>query len=772
MIHATRCSAGSCNGSSLYFKLMADFDWGSAPTQLSGFKANLDGNQYLIQGYGVSGGTVPAVNPLFSTAAAATTLSSSTLKNLNLIHSSIIYSGTNNGLGMLYSALNGSGFTFSDVYLSGMMDLAGTPTGNARTGFVFGYTNTAFTSNVSMDHVMTAGTFSTHFTGNQQGAGGFYSNHLSGSGSALSITSSYNTLNLLFNSSGSTYGTGGILGQYDLSTSAVTAGSLTLDKIYVTGYLWNGGATTNPGIGGIVGVVATQSAAIPILSSSDYLTNTLSNLSFSGSLSANQSYIGGIVGKLSVTSGGQSITLKGNSTSGSISNSFATGQYVGGQFGQIKNNTVSTDSRLYLSDSIAENSVTQGGTGVTSYVGGLAGSIEVGNSTIASNHTFEMSNTLATGPVSLSTTVVGATGTLYAGGLVGYLYWSPTTASGVFSKNGATGNLTCSSAYYCGGLAGLLSGAASDAADTHLVDTSYATGSLTSSGTTTGYNYSTDHGGFVGLVRNGVKIQKSFATGSWSDTAGGLSGYGTGGFAGELGSNTTLAKCFSTGSITANTATGQIGGLVGRIQQSTLSNTATITQSWATGSISATSALVNAGSGIGGLIGYISGGTVTVDRSFAAGTSLDANPSGDSRASGFIGTVTSSNSAALEVKNSYSSIGTITGNNSKGFLNTVTTMGVCFYNSYYLTTGTVGASSTIGSGTANGTTCSTTSATQVSSTVLRNPASSIFSSSGWDYSGGLNFSSATPSWTSPTNGGSCSAYTCPSSSYFYPTIYW
>jgi hypothetical protein len=249
---------------------------------------------------------------------------------------------------------------------------------------------------------------------------------------------------------------------------------------------------------------------------------------------------------------------------------------------------------------------------------------------------------------------VGAGGTLYAGGLAGYLYWSPTTASGIATKNGAIGNITCSSAYYCGGFAGLISGAVSDAADSHLVDLSYANGNLTSSGTTTGLNFSTDHGGFVGLVRNGVKIQKSFATGNWSDNAGGLSGYGTGGFAGEMGSNSTLEKCFSTGSITANTATGQIGGLVGRIQQSTLSNLATITQSWTSSSVSATSANVSPGSGIGGLIGYISGGSVTVDRSFAAGASLAANPTGDSRASGFIGTITASSTAALEIKHSYS----------------------------------------------------------------------------------------------------------------------
>ncbi|NDG85023.1 MAG: hypothetical protein EBX52_08310, partial [Proteobacteria bacterium] len=439
MVHATRCSGASCNGSSLYFKLMTDFAWGSPPSQLAGFRANLDGNQYLIQGYGVNDTVVPAVNPLFSNTGSATTLSSTTLKNLNVLHSSIIYSGTSNGMGMLYSALNGTGFTFSDLFISGMMDLSGAPASNSRSGFLFGYTSAAYTGNTSMDHLMTAGTFSTRFSSNANGAGGYYSNHTPGASNQLAITNSYNTLNMLFNSSGSTYGTGGIIGQYDQASSGVTTGGINLDKIYVTGFLWNGGASTNPGLGGIIGLVTTQTSPVTIYSSSDFVNNSFTNLSFSGSLHASQSYMGGILGKVAITTGGQSFSINGNSTSGSILNQNTTGQYTGGLIGQFKNNSVATDARLYLNNNTTRNSVTLSGTGTTSYTGGLAGSLKIGNSTAGSNHTFESSNNLSTSAVTLATTSTGASGTFYVGGWVGYLYWSPTNASGVFSKNGASG---------------------------------------------------------------------------------------------------------------------------------------------------------------------------------------------------------------------------------------------------------------------------------------------------------------------------------------------
>ncbi len=766
MVHATRCSGGSCNGSTLFFKLMADFEWGSAPASLSGFRANLDGNQYMIQGYGVSGATAPGASPLFSAPGAITSLSSTVLKNLNLVHSMILYSGSQWGMGTLYSRISGSGFTFSDLFVSGFMNLSGSLSGNSRAGFLFGLVSSALTGNTIIDHVMTAGTFSTQFSTNSSGIGGYYSIHVPGAGTTLSITDSYSTLDLLVNNTGTTFASGGILGQYSISTTAIITGGINFNHVHSTGLLWTGGGTTNPGFGGILGALLTQATAV---TSGSLIPNSFTNMSFSGSIASTQHNTGGLIGRISVTAAGQSVVLEDNVTNGSVNNYNTISQYHGGLIGRIVNETVTSHSALSLNRNIVRGEVRMDSGSTSSNIGGLAGAVEVGNTAAGAGLVFEASRNHASGAVKIASTSTGAAGPNSIGGLIGQLSWAPTPASGIFSKNGATGDVSCTTAASCGGLVGLLIGAPGDAAGSHLVDSCYATGNVTSSETASSLTVGTGHGGFAGIVRDGIHIYKSFATGNWTDSASHyLVGYGSGGFAGELGANTTIEKSYSTGTVTALGATGEIGGFVGRIVLTSDTATSDIIQSWSSGSVSGTSATALTASGVGGFIGYVSGGIVTIDRSFAAGASVAGNLSANSKTSGFIGMTTTASTSSLEVKNSYSAASSVTGLSSTGFLTGLTNTAVCYTSSYYLHAGTSGGATATGSGTLGAVNCSGTSATQTTAATLRNPASAIFSDAGWD----SNFSSGTPSWVAPTNGAACTWDSCPSASYFYPTVYW
>ncbi|WP_208299859.1 MBG domain-containing protein [Azorhizobium sp. AG788] len=168
---------------------------------------------------------------------------------------------------------------------------------------------------------------------------------------------------------------------------------------------------------------------------------------------------------------------------------------------------------------------------------------------------------------STSAATVSASGVSgsYAGGLVGYNYFS-TSVIANSSASGAVSAAT-SAGSSAGGLAGLNAG---------IIRNSFATGNVTS-----GYN----SGGLVGN-NNGGHVTNSFATGS-------VAGYYQGGLLGFLSG--TITDTYATGSVLGSGAY-YSGGLVGY-------SYGTINSSYSTGAVST-------GVYIGGLVGYNNFGTI------------------------------------------------------------------------------------------------------------------------------------------------------------------
>ncbi|MEI8267952.1 MAG: YDG domain-containing protein, partial [Betaproteobacteria bacterium] len=182
-------------------------------------------------------------------------------------------------------------------------------------------------------------------------------------------------------------------------------------------------------------------------------------------------------------------------------------------------------------------------------------------------------------------------GSSYTGGLVG-------VSSGAISNSFATGTVT-SSGSITGGLVAYQYGAT--------VSNSYATGSVSSSSMYTG--------GLVGYVYSGV-VTGSYASGSVTGTSG-TGSYYTGGLVGELYSGS-VSNSYATGNVAgARYSGGLVGQLAGQI-----ASISTVSNSYATGNVSSTQ-LVS-----GGLVGRIVSSTSTVSNSYATGAVSGANSGG------------------------------------------------------------------------------------------------------------------------------------------------
>ena len=232
----------------------------------------------------------------------------------------------------------------------------------------------------------------------------------------------------------------------------------------------------------------------------------------------------------------------------------------------------------------------------TVYAGGLVG-----------YNSGDILNSYATGNVSATSTSTSIYFSAYAGGLVGY-------NSGDILNSYATGNVsaTSSSSYaYAGGLVGYNYYG--------IITNSYATGNV--SATDSPYAYA---GGLVGRNDDG-SILNSYATGEVSATAtatstsayayaGGLVGENWGDITNSYAAGNVRATSTSTSTYTSTSAYAYAGGLVGR-------NSGSILNSYAAGNVRATSTSTSTASPYayayaGGLVGYNSG---DITNSYATG---------------------------------------------------------------------------------------------------------------------------------------------------------
>jgi hypothetical protein len=185
-------------------------------------------------------------------------------------------------------------------------------------------------------------------------------------------------------------------------------------------------------------------------------------------------------------------------------------------------------------------------------VGGIAGSIKSSTTLKA-----KVKDSSSTGTVTLVWQNGGTTdyGMLYVGGITGDSgsseYGGTQYYGGLFENCHSTGAVSCASvAYpYVGGIVGY-SYASSQ------IKACYATGAITATATGTGYA-----GGIAGNNSNTSTIENSYTKGNVTLTGPGH----IGGIAGQNGANGSIIQyCYATGAITSDTATANVGGIVGQ----------------------------------------------------------------------------------------------------------------------------------------------------------------------------------------------------------------
>ncbi len=495
-------------------------------------------------------------------------------------------------------------------YATGNVTVTGTNNVNGVGGLVGVFNGLNITDSYSNGNV-TNGT-------SGSSTGGFIGSTTATAGVTATITSSHSIGSV---TSGGIQ-VGGFIGYLERAATAAT--SFSLSNIYATGAVTSTSAGQDVYVGGLVGRMLGQNNAG---------TMTISDATASGSVTANNRRVGGLIGQIYVEQIGSSVSVSNVSASGNVavsSNGF-TVLYVGGLIGVLSSNN--TAGSVTLNNAVASGDVSAAGSDVGGLVGyagagndvtynltnsratgainnttGNAGGLigNVGN--IGSNASMTIQSSYATGAVSSSGNNVGgfignvaavgtasaftinttyATGAVTAsgnnvGGLVGSYQPSANAATALISGSYATGNvLTAGSSV--GGLVGYFG---TGTAVTQTISSSYARGSVTS--TAGGFV-----GGLVGQTRTRSTIQNSYASGNVS---------GAGDYAGGLiGSSDQTAQSitgsFSTGNVVA-TGTGRfVGGLAGRFDSSTMSN------SFATGNVTGVR-------DVGGLIGYMNTATV------------------------------------------------------------------------------------------------------------------------------------------------------------------
>jgi len=301
---------------------------------------------------------------------------------------------------------------------------------------------------------------------------------------------------------------------------------------------------------------------------------------------------------------------------GLVSNSAVRIENVGMVGGSVTGKTY-TAALLARGSGFIGNSYTATAVSGEVYVGGLAGASSA-----------RIMDSYATGAVTGINNVSFQT----VGGLVG-IAGSSTMSSPSITNSYATGNVTASGASSdVGGLAGV--------AQIGTFTGNRATGNVSSTG------LNSNVGGLAGRMTSGTVIDSSYATGavsgsgSFNGALGGLVGYA------EWGN---INKSYATGPVTGSTVTSPsyLGGLVGRAGSS--GGTTNITNSYATGAV--TGPVYS-----GGLVGFAGNGAVNVNSSYATGNVTNNGSLGG--AAGLVAAISAT--LPVNINNSYAT-GNVTG---------------------------------------------------------------------------------------------------------------
>ena len=545
-------------------------------------------------------------------------------------------------------ALNGAGFTISNLYMAntgapftGLFGVSSgaisnltlanaNVSGGGHVGALAGLAMTGSISNVSVSGVVSG-------TGNAVGglAGGVQAGTVSASNSSATVSG--------------LSGTGGLAGY--IATTAVLTGDTAIGNVTGTGQTGGfagyslGTISTSSASGTVIGTAQTggfvgnisASASLTSDTASGGVTGTTYTGGFvgysagaiSGAIAAGAavtgtSYVGGLVGLQAAGSVGQS------TASGAVT---ASGNYVGGLIGALQTGPVSGSSASGTVSGLAEtgglmgyvattasltgDSATGNVTG-TSQTGGLVGyamgalsSSNASGTVIGTTQTGGLVGNMGAGAVLTGDSATGnVTGTSQTGGLAGY------SAGTIIGLNGANGTPSISSGNVSGtvdvgGLVGLQAGGSVSlaTATSNVTGTGNYVGGLigslqagtvngsTASGTVSGQN---ETGGLAGYVAAAASMTSTTAKGSVTGLSqtGGLVGYALGSIA-------------SSSSSSAVTGTSQTGGLIG-----SMGAAASLTGGSATGQVTGTPYT-------GGLVGYQAGGVV--DQSSATGNVTGTN---------------------------------------------------------------------------------------------------------------------------------------------------
>ncbi|MEY8537864.1 GLUG motif-containing protein [Lactococcus muris] len=334
--------------------------------------------------------------------------------------------------------------------------------------------------------------------------------------------------------------------------------------------------------------------------------------------------VGGLIGQNGDIGGSATGRVGGNvigsSATGRVS---STGQHAGGLIGFNAAEGKVIENSHYSSSNSVEG---------LNDVGGLIGN----------NRYADVKNTSAAAVVSAYDTSAAQDQADIAGKYVGGLIGR--NSESLVEQSRATGGV--SGQDYVAGLIGATGPASTGSTERTTVSSSWASGAVTGRG-----NYI---GGLIGRTAH-TTTSNSFATGNVSAPTSGSyeEGYQVGGLVGQAGTGSILEQNYATGNVTAQS---QVGGLIGRLENSTLS------RNWAKGD-------VTAANNAGGLIGNSYGSTQLsqVNDAYAIG---DVTATGNN-VGGLIGSMSptsfSPGSYGTTVVNAYAS-GDVTGASNVGGL--------------------------------------------------------------------------------------------------------
>ena len=669
-ITGNNCSGATCNLSSKYFQLMADFAYGSPPTAINGLAAQIDGNQYIINGYNTT------TNVALFTASGGTvnqTGANITVQNLNMLNATV----TNTAAANSAMLMNRNGYNtgtnymakFVDVFVSGYLT-----TSQINAGFLVGIEWPESTSGAdgSITRAMTYGLLNSTAATTNNYVGGIIGSTeavLNSNNTNIDIRNSFSMTNVFgAGSTAASGGFGGVLGGA-WCLNNLDPPNLNLDSDLSTGYVKGG--TTGGRTGGITGT---------FLMGKPNTTHTvqyaITNSTFTGNVSSLMYFAGGMLGNIDCSGTamaygcqGFNFVLDSDTNTGSISGIVAAsgGNYGGilGLYYDIHTTALSTVT-LQITNNANTGPISCSGSATScGNLGGIIGIIGTasnpGNAVGPQAAPQGLNNKILISGNTNSGTVTGLAGT-EIGGVIGAFAvagYDSIIMGSVNAPNISTGAINCgSTSTMCGGFAGELYEESTAGTPTLSLSYGAATGPVSAGATYIG--------GFVGKIITGasstglVTVSDSYSTGTITTTA---TATDLGGFAGYIGHGSTVTKAYTNSNIVdTGFSSTSVGGFAGL-----LTTGSTVNQSWSTGAIAAN------GANSGGFVGTAT--ATTVNESYTTGSLA-----GGTTAGGFIGNTVTTLSTFTGC---YSALTSISGTTKKGFVGSNATAGT-YTNDYWL----------------------------------------------------------------------------------------